>query len=221
MSLGDRAGRRRTCATLALAAVLPIAFATAATGTASSEVADSIVGLAHQPPQLTVTAGTTVTWTNHSYTAHTVTAVGGQFGSGPLAVGEGFKVTFSTPGTFAYTCTIHPSMKGQVTVLAPGQTVALGGGSGSLRVSLGRASGAGGAVTIVRVHAPRPGASVSLQLHYANGTPWRTVRRGRLSSSGQATLKLAGVGRRRLRIVVAGSGGEPALIGKSLQAPSG
>ena len=40
----------------------------------------------------------------------------GEFDSGTLAQGDEFSETFGTAGTFAYHCTIHPSMTGTVTV---------------------------------------------------------------------------------------------------------
>jgi len=67
------------------------------------------------PGTSAVSAGGTVTWTNADTTAHTVT-----FDSGPdcgnLATGASTTVTFPGAGTFPYHCTIHPSMKGSVTV---------------------------------------------------------------------------------------------------------
>jgi plastocyanin len=65
---------------------------------------------------LTVSKGTTVTWTNTDGAAHTVTEDGGAFGSRTLARGGTFSHQFTTTGTFAYHCAIHPSMIGVVTV---------------------------------------------------------------------------------------------------------
>jgi plastocyanin len=63
-----------------------------------------------------VAVGTTVTWTNQDSTAHTVTANDGSFDSGPIQPGKSFSHTFSTAGTVAYHCKIHPSMTATVTV---------------------------------------------------------------------------------------------------------
>lgn len=68
------------------------------------------------PASLTVTAGTTVTWTNQGPSQHTVTADDGSFDSGPVAVGGTFSQTFGTAGTFTYHCNIHQSMTGTVIV---------------------------------------------------------------------------------------------------------
>ena len=79
-------------------------------------VAASIVDFVFAPANLTVPQGSTVRWTNADSAAHTVTEDGGAFGSPTLGDGDTFRHTFTTPGTFAYHCAIHPSMTGTVTV---------------------------------------------------------------------------------------------------------
>jgi plastocyanin len=72
----------------------------------------SIVDYTYQPDSITVTAGSTVRWTNNSATStqHTVTSDDGtSFNSGYLNAGQPFAVTFNTPGTYNYHCTIHAS----------------------------------------------------------------------------------------------------------------
>ena len=75
------------------------------------------------PETLTVSKGTTVTWTNGDSTLHTVTSgsaesgnSGTEFDSSYLAAGKTFQHQFSTSGTFDYYCTLHPYMKGKVVV---------------------------------------------------------------------------------------------------------
>jgi len=68
------------------------------------------------PETVTVSAGTTVTWTNADSTQHTATADDGSFDSGVLAQNATYSETFDTPGTYTYHCTIHPNMVGTVTV---------------------------------------------------------------------------------------------------------
>ena len=63
-----------------------------------------------------VKVGDTVTWTNEDGVTHDATADDGSFASGDLDKGKTFSQTFTTAGTFAYTCTIHPRMKASVTV---------------------------------------------------------------------------------------------------------
>jgi nitrite reductase (NO-forming) len=75
------------------------------------------------PDTLTVSKGTTVTWTNDDSTLHTVTSgsaesgnSGTEFDSSYLAAGKTFQHQFGTAGTFDYYCTLHPYMKGKVVV---------------------------------------------------------------------------------------------------------
>ncbi len=70
------------------------------------------------PMVITVVIGVnnTVTWVNKDYSIHTVTSNAGIFDSGLLNSGDKWSYTFSTPGTFAYHCAIHPFMTGIVIV---------------------------------------------------------------------------------------------------------
>jgi plastocyanin len=71
------------------------------------------------PATLTITKGTTVTWTNKSDAPHTVTSDNNAFtGSGNLAENQTFQMTFTTAGTFTYHCAIHSYMKATITVTA-------------------------------------------------------------------------------------------------------
>jgi plastocyanin len=77
----------------------------------------TIENFAVQPAQLTVPAGTPVTWTNRDDVSHTVTADDGStFGSGAFGRGGSFTFTAGAPGTYTYFCQIHPFMKGTLTV---------------------------------------------------------------------------------------------------------
>jgi amicyanin len=82
---------------------------------------DSSGSFAFSPATLTIKAGTTVTWINNTAVGHTVTSDDGKsFDSGtsnPIAAQGGtFSFTFTTPGTFAYHCEIHPFMKATIIV---------------------------------------------------------------------------------------------------------
>src|SRR5689334_12263642 len=78
----------------------------------------AIRDFAFQPAELTVAAGTTLTWTNHDGAPHTVTFRNGMADSGTLSPGQTFSYTFATPGSFAYYCRIHPNMVAEVKVTA-------------------------------------------------------------------------------------------------------
>ncbi|MFA6420334.1 MAG: cupredoxin family copper-binding protein [archaeon] len=74
----------------------------------------SIQNFSFNPSTLTISKGTTITWTNNDSMAHTVT--GGELNSPVMAPGQTYTHTFNTIGTIDYICTIHPSMKGQIIV---------------------------------------------------------------------------------------------------------
>lgn len=76
----------------------------------------SIKNLVFNPSALTVTNGTTVIWINNDGVDHTVIAEGGLFNSGLLGNGQNFTYTFSIPGTYNYSCSIHPNMRGTIIV---------------------------------------------------------------------------------------------------------
>ena len=76
----------------------------------------TIQDFAFSPSEVTVSAGTKVTWRNLDPAEHTVTAVEGDFGSDPLTEGDAFAHLFDRLGTYIYRCAIHPEMKGKVRV---------------------------------------------------------------------------------------------------------
>jgi plastocyanin len=75
-----------------------------------------IMNFMFMPASLTVPVGTTVTWKFDDSTDHTVTADDNSFASSPMANGQTFTHTFSSAGTVAYHCSIHPFMKGTIIV---------------------------------------------------------------------------------------------------------
>ena len=89
----------------------------------------TISGFAFHPSALTVHVGDTISWTNDDSASHTATADDGSFDTGTLERGRSGSHTFTRAGTFAYHCTIHPSMHGTVTVLAAASGSAPAGGS--------------------------------------------------------------------------------------------
>jgi len=72
------------------------------------------------PAQLTVKAGSTVRWTNGGHLediVHSVNFPAAGIDSDVLHHGDQFTHTFTTPGTYAYVCQIHPFMHGTVVVI--------------------------------------------------------------------------------------------------------
>jgi plastocyanin len=68
------------------------------------------------PTPLTVKAGSTVTWTNMDDEPHTVVSDTGLFKSGGMDTNESFSFKFDKPGTYHFTCSIHPRMVGTIVV---------------------------------------------------------------------------------------------------------
>ncbi len=68
------------------------------------------------PARLSIKAGDTVTWTNNDDRDHDIAAADGSFDSGNLKSGQTFSHAFPTPGTYPYTCTLHPREKGVIVV---------------------------------------------------------------------------------------------------------
>jgi plastocyanin len=70
------------------------------------------------PVTLTVTAGTTVSWTNRDDIPHTVVSADDPkaFKSKVMDTDEKFSFTFTKAGTYTYFCSVHPKMTGTVVV---------------------------------------------------------------------------------------------------------
>ena len=106
-----------------LAATLVVLLAVASAGGAPMRAEVAVQFSAYGPSQLDVLPGSTVVWSNVSERTHTVTSDTGLFDSGHFGPGARFKLTFNTPGTYHYHCTIHTSIRGEVDV----RRVILGG----------------------------------------------------------------------------------------------
>jgi plastocyanin len=95
---------------------------TLATTTAGSNDV-TIASFAYNPATITVTAGSTVMWTNTDPFTHTTTSDVGSldpWDSGPLGQNGTFSKVFNTPGIYHYHCTVHfTTMFGTVVVTGP------------------------------------------------------------------------------------------------------
>jgi plastocyanin len=99
----------------------PTPLPTPTSGGASSSVvipvgAEFLGSRAFTPPDLTVRAGTTVTWMNTDRDSHTTTSDVPGWNSGTVSPGRQFSFTFQTPGSYPYHCSFHPGMVGRVVV---------------------------------------------------------------------------------------------------------
>ncbi len=127
MSNVFRCSRCKSCkwlafvGTLASAGMLCAAQAASQPTAAAPAAAAVTVGIdnfAFKPANLTVAAGTTVTWINHDDVPHTATSKDEPqvFDSGALDTDEKYSFTFSKPGTYPYYCKVHTHMTGVITV---------------------------------------------------------------------------------------------------------
>src|SRR6185436_3155630 len=103
-----------------LSALVPVAAALVLVTAAGSADAPTrtvtMPGKLYDPTQLSVLVGTSVTWKNDDSINHTVTADGDAFSSGYLPPGGAFTFTFAKQGRYAFHCTIHKFMRGEVDV---------------------------------------------------------------------------------------------------------
>jgi plastocyanin len=95
--------------------LLVAALVVALPGTASAATVN-VQFQAFGPGQLEVLPGETVEWDNVSERTHTVTADDGSFDSGDLDPAASFTRLFDTAGVFAYHCTKHAGMNGEIDV---------------------------------------------------------------------------------------------------------
>lgn len=77
----------------------------------------AIANFAFSPANITVKAGTAITWVNDDEAAHSIKSSDGSFpGSENLNTGSSYQFKFDKPGTYNYSCGLHPSMHGTVVV---------------------------------------------------------------------------------------------------------
>lgn len=68
------------------------------------------------PTPLSVNAGAQVSWVNKDDEPHTVVSDTGLFRSGAMDTNDSFSFKFDKPGTYHFTCSIHPRMVGTIIV---------------------------------------------------------------------------------------------------------
>lgn len=98
--------------------------ASEASEAAAEEMRVQLDGFAFDTEELTIAAGTEVSFLNADSAPHTVTeGTDGQAAASPiideeLAPSQGASFTFDEPGTYQITCLLHPSMN--MTVIVEG-----------------------------------------------------------------------------------------------------
>jgi plastocyanin len=133
-NFSDKARRRRcvalVCGGAGVAALLATAFVPAVSAGAAAAVAGGAAAVAAAaqtatiqianfkfgPPDLTVAAGTKVTWKNADDSPHRVADRNGAYTSPALDTDDSFSHTFATPGVYKYFCSLHPYMVGTIVV---------------------------------------------------------------------------------------------------------
>ena len=116
-------GRRvaSTLGVIAVALLLGLGIApNIRTATAQDATTITIANFAFSPNQVTVTAGATGTWDNNHSAPHTATGDAGEFDTGQIDSGGSASITFDTPGTYTYHCSVHPNMTATIVVEAAG-----------------------------------------------------------------------------------------------------
>jgi plastocyanin len=101
-------------------AVAMLAIGTSSVGaqSATSQSTVTIDNFVFAPAEVSVPAGTTLTWMNAQNVRHTSTADNGAWDSGILAANQSFQLKLDQVGDFTYHCDIHPDMVGVVHVTA-------------------------------------------------------------------------------------------------------
>src|SRR4051794_30009298 len=79
------------------------------------ELSIMIDNFTFEPARLAVKVGTTVTWKNRDDIPHTVVSAG-KFRSKTLDTDDSYSFTFTAAGDYTYFCSLHPHMKGTITV---------------------------------------------------------------------------------------------------------
>lgn len=69
------------------------------------------------PERLEIRAGDRVEWLNRDLAPHTATAGDRAWDTEGLTKGQAASLAFPAPGTFAYICSYHPHMRGEIVVL--------------------------------------------------------------------------------------------------------
>ena len=93
-------------------------FLFVASAAAADESTIVIKKFMFNPMDVTVPAGTDVTWENQDGEPHTVVSLSGDFRSQALDEKDKFSHRFDQPGKYKYICSIHPKMVGTITVVA-------------------------------------------------------------------------------------------------------
>src|SRR5262249_60464570 len=89
-------------------------------GARQKSVTVSIAAFKFEPAPVTVNVGDAVEWKHDDIVPHTATADGeaqkAAFDSGTIQPGATWRYLARNKGTYNYTCTFHPNMKGELII---------------------------------------------------------------------------------------------------------
>ncbi len=176
----------------AAAALALVLAAPAATATTTVQ----IKGSGFAPATVTINQGDSVTWTNADTINHQVVANLGSFASPILKPGKSWTHTFNHGGTFHYHDSLHPALKGTVTVrgapdevtLAASAPVVKFGGTITLTGTVSNKK-AGETVTIVQLPYGQTTKQVVATLQTATGGAFSFTVTPQVSTTYQAQWK--------------------------------
>jgi plastocyanin len=175
---------------LVLLATLTLASITGDRRLAEAQSASvAMVDNVFQPASIAVPAGTTVTWVNRGQIIHTATSNTAVFDSGVVNPGGSYSFRFTTAGTYAYTCIVHPdTMRGTIVVQAAAPP--------TVQATVAPAPPAAQPVTSAPPFAaqPQPSAPPPAQPSGIAITPPSNVQRPAPSGAAPATLPAIGSG---------------------------
>jgi plastocyanin len=186
---------RKTILRLAALSLVALVLFAPTAGAQGETMTVSIKNFAFNPPNTTVSPGTTLTWVNNDQVPHTATANDGAFDSGTLQPGQSYSFAFDKPGTYAYHCNIHPYMTATVTVSgASASASASSSGSASPTASASPSaspSGSASASASGSVSASSSGSAMATSsTASAITSPTAGASTQQLPSSGGSTLEL-------------------------------
>jgi plastocyanin len=107
---------RRWFAAISLTALCGMGICTPSTAETPDSNRIVVKEFMFTPNSLSIKAGSTVTWANMDDEPHTVVSDTGLFRSGAMDTNESFSFKFDKPGTYHFTCSIHPRMVGTIVV---------------------------------------------------------------------------------------------------------
>jgi plastocyanin len=112
---GSRSAPQRLGTVLAGAVLVGSATAAAPVAEPGSHTV-TIENMQFTPAHVSVHRGDRIVWVNKDLFPHTVTADDKAFDSGPIDAGSSWTHVAAKAGEYAYSCTLHPTMKATLTV---------------------------------------------------------------------------------------------------------